>query len=229
LDETLEELKQLGAVIVEKVDATHLSECLPDLTSSGFHRIIWNFPCTAVAGGQDGQNDAMEDNKELIRKFVGNAMCLLTPCGEIQMCHKTKPPFDQWRLEQVALEACSTCEKTATAIEKTNKIRYVGRVVLDKSLFPPYTPRKALCRKSFPCHDACIYIFAKENRSSGLTDEEMPASIPFETNIHSSIDLSQIHRLAPSVLLPVTKEMIHRLRSIFLTKANSTKQKRKHR
>ena len=32
-------------------------------------------------------------------------------------------------------------------------------IAFDKCTLPPYTPRKALDRKSFPCHDACIYVF----------------------------------------------------------------------
>jgi hypothetical protein len=44
-------------------------------------------------------------------------------------------------------------------------ICYLGRIVFDKYLFPPYTPRKALDNRSFPVHDACTFVFAqtKEN------------------------------------------------------------------
>jgi len=40
-------------------------------------------------------------------------------------------------------------------------LRYAGKIVLDRALILPYIPRKALDRKSFPCHDACIYVFER--------------------------------------------------------------------
>lgn len=236
LDETLAELKQFGVVVVEKVDATRLVECLPQLHEdnnhlSTFHRIIWNFPCTAIAGGQDGQNDAMEENKQLVRKFVANAQCLLTESGEIHMNHKTKPPYDQWRLERVALEAPSSDAGSSDAkgesAMKRNTMRYAGRVVLDKCLLHPYTPRKALCRKSFPCHDACIYIFSKDRPSSTFDGDEvvndasdsMPPTIPVD---RTDGDSSQTHLLSSSTIVPVTRDLIRYLRSKILERSQGT-------
>lgn len=34
---------------------------------------------------------------------------------------------------------------------------------MDRCLFPPYIPRKALDRKSFPVHDACTFVFVVDN------------------------------------------------------------------
>ena len=57
--------------------------------------------------GQEGQNDAMEDNKRLVGSFVVNSVrdWLLLPKeeeggggGEIHLMHKTKPPYHQCNL-----------------------------------------------------------------------------------------------------------------------------------
>lgn len=92
IDETIQELERLGAFVHFEVDATRLADTLPALTLKGqiFDRIVWNFPCTAVAKGQDGQNQEMENNKRLVRAFVGNARFLLAEKGEIHINHKTK-------------------------------------------------------------------------------------------------------------------------------------------
>ena len=155
--ETLQELTDRGAQVHYNVDATQLMEALQvNLRDVKFDRIVWNFPCTAVARGQDGQNEAMEENKDLVRRFVGSARHYLAEGGEIHICHKTKPPFNQWKLEDVVTMACDD-----------PGYNYLGRVVLDRAILPPYVPRKALDKKSFPCHDACIYIFALGASSAG--------------------------------------------------------------
>ena len=151
--DTLAELEGCGAQVAYQVDATRLTETLPGrFLNAGetlrFHRIVWNFPCTAIGHGQDGQNDAMEENKELVRRFASNARHLLHPDGKIHMLHKTKPPYNHWRLKKVALQGY-----TGDSI-----IIFYGRVVLDRFTLCPYTPWKALDRKSFPCHDACIFV-----------------------------------------------------------------------
>jgi 25S rRNA (uracil2634-N3)-methyltransferase len=101
------ELESLGAVLCYKVDATRLADTLPaSVRDMKFERICWNFPCTAIAKGLDGQNNEMEENKDLVRRFVANARYLLplNKDGEVHICHKTKPPFNHWKLEKVALE-----------------------------------------------------------------------------------------------------------------------------
>lgn len=163
-DDTLKELNDLGSKVLYKVDATNLKESLPKgVRDLKFDRIVWNFPCTAIARGQDGQNEAMEENKELVRRFVNNARPFLAAGGEIHMCHKTKPPFNQWKLEEVVMAAC----------KEGPKYMYFGRIVLDRAILNPYTPRKALDKKSFPCHDACIYVFSLKKSTKG----KFPATI----------------------------------------------------
>ena len=140
-----DELKEAGASIRFQVDATRLPEDLQDVL---WGVVVWNFPCTAVPAGQDGQNQAMEDNKALVTQFCRNIQA-----HEIHLTHKTKPPYDQWGLVNLVQSVTSP----------HGSWTYVGRIVLDRAMWQPYVPRKALDQKSFPCHDACTYVFQRSS------------------------------------------------------------------
>jgi len=222
-DNTLESLKSSGGrgeeknvIIGYNVDATRLNDTLPKHTSSNkvkFHRICWNFPCTAIISGQDGQNDAMEENKELVRKFVANALPYLHDEGEIHMCHKTKPPYNHWGLEKVALEGIAA----NIGSDDERHFEYKGRVVLDKCTLPPYTPRKALDKKSFPCHDACFYVFGWRRNEDDAVNQSN-ATIP-------NIDNEQLDRPNLSSIIKVTEKVVETIRSTHLSFKRSGKGK----
>lgn len=217
---TLNSLNSQGearAIVGYKVDAIRLDETLPKQLqrdtkgSVRFHRICWNFPCTAIGSGQDGQNDAMEQNKELVRTFVANALPYLDEeCGEIHMAHKTKPPYNQWELEKVALEGIEHSRSN----DESKRFEYKGRVAFDKCTLPPYTPRKALDRKSFPCHDACIYVFGWKAKESVNSSDRctIPERIP---------DLSNEETPDPSSIIPLAESVIEKVRSIHLLHAEA--------
>jgi hypothetical protein len=195
IDYTIEQLLKLNVQVCYEVDATNLSKTLPphvqsqshcqsqtktsslqSSSSSPFHRIIWNFPCTAIQNGQDGQNQQMHENQMLVKKFVKGCQSFICPLnGEIQFMHKTKPPYDQWELERIAVEVVPEEQIWDTAsvdAAKSDSIpdadpcpfEYKGRVVFDRCLLLPYVPRKALDKKSFPCHDACLFVFGLKDR-----------------------------------------------------------------
>ena len=91
--------------------------------------------------------------QSLVSAFVSSAKSLLArDGGTIILTHKTKPPYNQWRISDVVESAGN------------GDIKCVGRVVFDKSLFHPYVNRKALDRKSFPCADALMYFFQVRSR-----------------------------------------------------------------
>ncbi|KAL9179438.1 hypothetical protein ACHAXT_008728 [Thalassiosira profunda] len=218
-DDTLQSLKAYGDTTVGyNVDATRLDETLPKQLSRKtngrvkFHRICWNFPCTAIGSGQDGQNSAMEENKELVRKFVANALPYLDErIGEIHMAHKTKPPYNQWGLERVALEGAKQSDG-----DGRRQFEYKGRIAFDKCTLPPYTPRKALDRKSFPCHDACIYVFGwkggeGEKDASSVDHATIPTCDPWDTTEEETPE--------PSSIIPVTESIIDTVRSKHLQNA----------
>lgn len=193
-----------------EVDATRLSETLSsDISKIKFHRIVWNFPCSAETNGQDGQNNAMERNKNLIKNFVRNSFEFLkSTTSEIQMIHKTKPPYDQWNIDTVALEGWSSNHEECP-------LEFKGRLVFDKCLLPPYTPRKALDRKSFSCHDACIYIFGyKINDNLGSEDGNVQPTI--KCNESGYTELDEDDDTKSQTIIPVSKDMIDRIRKTHL-------------
>jgi len=213
-DKTVSELECLGVTLCFRVDATRLAETLPSSIAKAmqFHRIVWNFPCTAISKGQDGQNDAMEHNKQLVRKFVENARRMIADSGgELQICHKTKPPFNQWKIEEVALELCA---------KDNPRVSYEGRIVLDRSLLRPYQPRKALHAKSFPCHDACFYVFRVAGSKKTTAEAQVATLFPTEM-----IEYNVTEERSRAGLYPVTPNIIKSIRDNLLAYAASKRSK----
>ena len=149
-------VQELGTSNVRfQVDGTDIEGTLGEEggTAGRFDSVVWNFPCTAEEKGQDGQNNEMDRNKEMLKAFSASVVPALTPGGEVVISHKTKPPYNQWDVTGI--------------IEASGPLRCRGRVVLDRSVFKPYINRKALDRKSFTCHDAEFYVFGKEGEEEG--------------------------------------------------------------
>jgi 25S rRNA (uracil2634-N3)-methyltransferase len=206
--ETLCELEKYNTQIVFGVDATRIKQTLPKGVPEKYQRIIWNFPCSAVEKGQDAQNAEMEHNKNLIRGFVCSATPFLAENGQIHMNHKTKPPFDQWDIVQVAISAEST-------------LRYCGRIVLDRLTLPPYVPRKALHRKSFPCHDACSYVF--DVVLDGNRNQPNPLDEATTRQNENTIEIFlSSSKLIKTSLLSITPEIIGLIRTRLLESHTKT-------
>ena len=211
--ENVTELERLGAKIFYKVDATNIARTLPkSLTDRNFHRIVWNFPCLIVGKGGDGQNVKMEDNVRLVRAFIHSAKshCLLG--GQIHINHKTKPPFNQWNID-------------AVAVKNVDSIRFLHRVVLDRILFQPYVPRKALDRKSFPCHDACTYVFEVFGTStevSTLPRDEGKLQILSDFNELENLNSMQLIRVTPNMIELLRKGLLQRQSSGVLQRQSSS-------
>ena len=239
------------------VDATNLATTLPTSINNQcnyYHRIVWNFPCTAILDGQDGQNNEMEHNKELVRKFVCSALPYMSDTGgsEIHLLHKTKPPFNQWLLEKVALEGLAVSnidddgvtgdddnDLTKSRQRRSRVLEYKGRLVFDKCIYQPYTPRKALDKRSFPCHDACVYIFGwKEegkkydkkyndehaDSSRGLIQSTIPESNNNNLTLVKGGECDDLKSFSSQLTMVVTPEVIDRIRSVHIEYA--TKKKR---
>ncbi|VEU42638.1 unnamed protein product [Pseudo-nitzschia multistriata] len=234
-DKTLRRLDELGVIVAYSVDATRIFDTL-SVSAKGriktikgrFHRICWNFPCTAISNGQDGQNKAMEENKNLVRKFVQNARSILTGGGdgELCLCHKTKPPYNQWNLEEVALSSQKDdCDSTT---KSPPLLFYSGRIVLDRFLLPPYTPRKALDRKSFPCHDACFYIFAQKSSDEPAVKRKnlfLP-TIPHKEQPAAGNKESRRENRTSQMLIKVTTELLQLIRERHINATPRKKRKR---
>lgn len=136
------------------IDATSLEHLNP---LGQFDRVIWNFPCVRAPRGEDGQNSEMETNKQLLREFFAIAPKILTPTGEIHVTHKTKPPFGQWRIEQLAQE---------------QKLAHVRSVIFDRCLYPGYSNKKVLSKSSFPIWDSLTFVFVPAEREQQHMSEE---------------------------------------------------------
>ena len=171
-------LREKGVGVQFSVDATNFE------TETTPSKIFWNFPCTAEEKGQDGQNQQMESNKQMLRAFAkecdkiwgdnvgsnsnsnsnsksnsnsnsnrgkgeidksGNVRCDI---GSLFISHKTKPPYNQWSIIELITESSSQLE-------------YSGSFIFDKTLFPTYTNRKALDKKSFTMNDAVCHVFRR--------------------------------------------------------------------
>jgi hypothetical protein len=147
-----------------EVDVTRLGESLAKALP-GVDKVdtfVWNFPCTAESNGQDGQNSEMEQNKELLRKFAGNAAAL--GATTVVITHKTKPPYNQWSIVDLLEEV--------ELADGLGKWSCRGRVAFDKCLYSGYTNQKALDNKSFTCHDAETYVFEIRREGDGDDKEE---------------------------------------------------------
>jgi len=220
IQNTIEELHKRNVEVYYNVDATDLQNTLPSMKQQKFHRICWNFPCTAIANGQDGQNQEMQANQGLVQRFVKQCVDLLHPTmGEIHCLHKTKPPYDQWRLEKIAFENPASeqlqPQQALWSQDKPCPFEYKGRIVFDKCLVPPYTPRKALDKKSFPCHDACLYVFGwKKNQKRNNSD-----MVTIPPSLHMIEEKFQI--------APVTKKLIDNIRSQHLRLGSYKDRKKK--
>lgn len=103
-----------------------------------------------------------------------------------------KPPFNQWRIENVALEG----------ISQGDGLHYLGRIAFDRYLFPPYVPRKALDKKSFPSHDACTYVF-------GLDVNALQ---------HAATKFVAAEHVSPSSLVTVDSQLVIKIRESLLKK-----------
>jgi len=153
----------------------------------------------------------MEFNKQLIRDFVGNTVAsqlLDKTDGEIHMLHKTKPPFNQWHIETVALEGLGAKGDDGDDNDERS-LEYKGRIAFDRCLMPPYVPRKALDKKSFTCHDACTYVFGWSGGDGRASrGEKYGCTIPLENNGDDDG--------CAEPLLAVTEDMIISIRQMHL-------------
>ncbi|XP_038899749.1 heavy metal-associated isoprenylated plant protein 41-like isoform X2 [Benincasa hispida] len=93
-------LKGLGASILHEVDATKMKLHI-DLRMRKFDRIIFNFRHAGFFGREDSLL-MIRMHKRLVHEFFKNASQMLRVDGEIHVNHKTKAPFSDWNIVQLA-------------------------------------------------------------------------------------------------------------------------------
>lgn len=101
----LDELNNLGAVVLHEVDATNFqsnyiihSNCI-----NFFDIILWNFPCVRISKGADGQVNELDENKILLKGFFNNVGNYLKENGEVHVTHKTIEPFNWYIIKLINL------------------------------------------------------------------------------------------------------------------------------
>ncbi|POM79987.1 Hypothetical protein PHPALM_2229 [Phytophthora palmivora] len=160
-EKILEELHAMPHVTVQhELDATD-AEQMKNLGQ--FDRVIWNFPCVRAPRGEDGQNQEMEINKKLLNDFFAHVAQILTPMGEVHVTHKTKKPFGQWGIENIA---------------KSNMLRHQQSVVFDRCLYPGYSNKKVLSKGSFPIYVGRLKRYHDQDR----VHSETPADGEWNSN-----------------------------------------------
>ncbi|CAI5716230.1 unnamed protein product [Hyaloperonospora brassicae] len=166
----LAELSAMSHVTVKhEVDATDAEQ----LKALGqFDRVIWNFPCVRALDGKDGQNDEMESNKKLLHDFFSHVGHVLTATGEVHVTHKTKAPFGQWGIENIA---------------KTNHLCHKRSIIFDRCLYPGYTNKKVLSKGSFPIWDSQTFVFVPGGQAR-LPDEDEGAAVPDDDGCRDTIE-----------------------------------------
>jgi len=210
--------KSKGVCILHEVDATNLSKS-KELIEGKDDRIIWNFPCVDTAQGQDGQNQQMEENKELLRNFFLSSKSYLSLVGEVHILHKTKTAFTQWDIGVQAM---------------TNGFFCVGKVIFDREIYPGYIPKKAQENKSFPVWDSVTFIYtAQEARNNSLEKNKGTLPVSDDTSqvinaLHSlslsDIDLKNYNWSGINLnLLRVTPELLKNVHLFLQAMAKNTK------
>ncbi|GFH45010.1 hypothetical protein CTEN210_01484 [Chaetoceros tenuissimus] len=225
IQSTMSELDELNVQVCYNVDATNLTESLPkdlEISANSFDRVVWNFPCSNEPKGQDGQNQEMDKNKRLVQMFVKQCeLYLKKNCGEIHFMHKTKPPYDQWTLEEMALQ---NPDEDKDPKNHKSPFEFKGRIVFDRCLLKPYVPRKALDKKSFPCHDACMFVFGWESSESENSNCDISnPTIPVEDNDEANDDETRAQ------VVPVTKDLIDEIRSLHMSLGSYKERKKRKR
>ncbi|RLN88623.1 hypothetical protein BBJ28_00006283 [Nothophytophthora sp. Chile5] len=174
----LSELHAMPHVTVHhEVDATDAAQMQALGT---FDRVIWNFPCVRAPRGEDGQNQEMEMNKQLLHGFFAHVAKELTATGEVHVTHKTKAPFGQWGIE---------------AIAASNALRHQQSIIFDRCLYPGYSNKKVLSKGSFPIWDSQTFVFVPESRAQHAAAVEAEDSATSEGK-------------QDDLLVPVTMELL---------------------
>ncbi|KAG0620028.1 hypothetical protein M758_4G183200 [Ceratodon purpureus] len=154
-------LMHRGALVFHGFDACKMAVQQKYLLSgfhlSLFHYIIFNFPHAGFLG-KESDARVLKKHRELVRDFFANAKEMLLPGGQVHVRHKLGQPYDEWKLEELAL---------------STGLKLVGRVRFQLHEFPGYQS----CRgdgfradESFKLGPADTYIFTAR-------DEEPPAKI----------------------------------------------------
>ncbi|ETV80785.1 hypothetical protein H257_06262 [Aphanomyces astaci] len=209
----LDTLTTAGASVLHEVDATSAKSLKAAAGATKFDRVIWNFPCVRMPDGADGQNNEMDDNKQLLQGFFTAVVGVLAPHGEVHVTHKTKPPFGQWGV---------------VALAEANGLRHTGSVVFDRCLYPGYSNKKVLSKGSFPIWDSETFVFVRATDKEGSSAGTIPAASTETDGVQLFVGWDAAKWRHADALYPVRPALLRDLR-VLLGPANQKQVEAKER
>eukprot|EP00854_Cymbomonas_tetramitiformis_P007050 gene7050-8407_t len=109
-------LEKCGATCLDSVDATRLHAT--ELGGS-FDFIVFNFPHT---GTDEGLDHSIQENQQLVQRFLASAPALLKPDGEVIVTLIRRYPYTAWKIK----------EQTSPGLQ------YMGAVLFDPAVYQGY-------------------------------------------------------------------------------------------
>ncbi|XP_022139690.1 heavy metal-associated isoprenylated plant protein 41-like [Momordica charantia] len=147
----LRTLKDLGATVLHGVDVTKMKRHV-DLHMRKFDRIIFNFPHAGFHGREDNVL-MIQMHKRLVYEFFKNASQMLRADGEIHVNHKTKAPFCDWDIVQLALQ---------------NSLSLIGCANFNIQDYPGYKNKRGQghrCDRPSYLGECCTFKFSINHRA----------------------------------------------------------------
>ncbi|CAN6196355.1 unnamed protein product [Urochloa humidicola] len=138
-------LKSLGATVLHGIDVKRM-KFHTNLKNRRFDRIVYNFPHAGFKG-KEYEVHMIKLHKKLVKGYFCNARCLLRPCGEIHVSHKTGASYDKWNLEGIAAMF---------------SLILAEKVGFQKADYPGYNQKKGdgpMCDKPFKLGTCCTFKF----------------------------------------------------------------------
>ncbi|CAL5073745.1 unnamed protein product [Urochloa decumbens] len=138
-------LKRLGATVLHGIDVERM-KFHADLKNRRFDRIVYNFPHAGFKG-KEYEVHMIKLHKKLVNGYFRNACCLLRPCGEIHVSHKTGASYEKWNLEGIAAKF---------------SLILAEKVGFQKADYPGYNQKKGdgpMCDKPFKLGTCCTFKF----------------------------------------------------------------------
>jgi tRNA-Thr(GGU) m(6)t(6)A37 methyltransferase TsaA len=193
--ETLAKLRELGAIVLHRVDATNLPETLSQqlLASTGggsgsggdgdgsgwgddrlFDRVTFQFPlCGATlskAAFEAAAVPAELRNRHLIAETLRGGAVVLRPEGELVVSAKADNKYDmRFFCKPPPAAAPSPPTTTPTAAGATApSLVYATQWLFDIAQYPGYTPRNVETNESFPIANSVSFAFVHQDRLGPL-------------------------------------------------------------
>ncbi|CAK9308626.1 unnamed protein product [Citrullus colocynthis] len=178
-------LKGFGASVLHGVDATKMKLHI-DLHMRKFDRIIFNFPHAGFFWREDNLL-MIRMHKSLVHEFFENASQMLRVDGEIHVNHKTKPPFSDWNVGQLAQQ---------------NSLELIGCADFNILDYPGYNNKRGQgkrCDRPFVLGECSTYKFSI-NHSAKTTPRFL---------LHMNNNALDVQRNLPFPEIPISNHCCH--------------------